>query len=171
MQFKLRLKCNHVGISAVEERPHTHPRERRGIPQWNQTLSSCQEKWTKVPQSYLMCSKAGRPKMTAAMHNRKGNRTDETQGNFQIPDVQSVLPPDSRCSEICLCCQRLGNTSSHLQHALLWVFFRFKGVEAPNAVVFILPNKSEHTQAGLDSHLKTLYSLTLVLLLVSVSHS
>lgn len=40
----------------------------------------------------------------------------------------------------------------------------FKGVEATKIVLSILPNKREHTQAGLDSHLKTLYSLTLVLL-------
>lgn len=40
----------------------------------------------------------------------------------------------------------------------------FKGVEAKEIVLSILPNKREHTQAGLDSHLKTLYSLTLVLL-------
>lgn len=80
-------------ISAVEVRPHTHPRERRGIPQWSQALSSCQEKQTKVPHSYLMCNKPGRLRVTAAMHNRKPNRTEETQGNFQLPDVQSVLPP------------------------------------------------------------------------------
>ncbi len=40
----------------------------------------------------------------------------------------------------------------------------FKGEEATKIVLSILPNKREHTQAGLDSHLKTLYSLTLVLL-------
>lgn len=111
-----------------------------------------------------MCNKPGRLRVTAAMHNRKPDRTEETRGNFQLPDVQRVLPPDSRCSALCLRCQRLGSSSSRLQRGLLWVFFRFKGVEAPSAVVFILPNKSEHTQAGLDSHLKTLYSLTLVLL-------
>lgn len=44
------------------------------------------------------------------------------------------------------------------------IFFLFKGVEATKIVLSILPNKREHTQAGLDSHLKTLYSLTLVLL-------
>lgn len=93
-QLKLRVYCNRVvGIPAVEGRPHTHPGERRGIPQWNQRLSSCQEKRTSAPQSYLMCNEPGRLKMTAAMHNRKGNRTAETQGNFQTPDVQIARPP------------------------------------------------------------------------------
>lgn len=75
-----------------------------------------------------------------------------------------MLPPTADVQRSVFVSKLLGSSSSRLQHALLWLFFRFKGVEAPNAVVFILPNKSEHTQAGLDSHLKTLYSLTLVLL-------
>lgn len=40
-------------------------------------------------------------------------------------------------------------------HVSLGFSFFFKGVEATKIVLSILPNKREHTQAGLDSHLKT----------------
>lgn len=105
-------------------------------------------------------------RLCTARHNRKPARMEETPCNLRLPDVQTVLPAVSRCSsKICLTALRLGSSSSPLQHTVSFGFSSFfKGVEATKIVLSILPNKREHTQAGLDSHLKTLYSLTLVLL-------
>lgn len=91
---------------------------------------------------------------------------EETQCNLRLPDVQTVLPAVTRCSsKICLTGLRLGSRSSPLRHTFPQDFLPFfNGVEATKIVLSILPNKREHTQAGLDPHLKTLYSLTLVLL-------
>lgn len=115
-------------FAAVEGRPHTHRRERRGIPQWNQALPSCQKKWIKVRFSQLM-TMYDKPKLlrlSTARHNRKPDRMEETQCNLRLPDVQTVLPSVSRCSsKICLTGQRIGSSSSPLQHTFLWDFLPF----------------------------------------------
>lgn len=106
-------------------------------------------------------------RVDTAGHNRKPDRMEETQCNPRLPDVQTVLPTVSRCSaKIRLTGRRVGSSSSPSQtHVALGFSSFFKGVEANGDCPLHSPQiKGEHTQAGLDSHLKTLYSLTLVLL-------
>lgn len=90
------------------------------------------------------------------------------QCNAQLPDVRSVLPAVTRCSlNFCLCALSVCSTwqQSLLSNTQFYMItLTFKGVEAQKIVLFSLSNKREHTQAGLDSHLKALYSFTLVLL-------
>lgn len=109
-------------FAAVEGRPHTHRRERRGIPQWNQVLPSCQKKRIKVrfPQPVTMYNKPKLLRLCTARHNRKPDRKQETQCNLRLPDVQTVLPAVTRCSsKICLTALHLGSSSSPLQHTFL----------------------------------------------------
>lgn len=112
-----------------------------------------------------MCDTPELLRLSTPWHNRKPNRIDETQRNLWLPDVQMLLPVSRACSKICLICQRLGSGSSRLQHTFLWDFPPFiKGWRQQRLSSPLSQIKREHTQAGLDSHLKTLYSLTLVLL-------
>lgn len=154
-------------LAAVEGRPHTHRRERRGM-KWSQVLPSCQKKGIKVrfPLLMTMYDKPKRLRLCTARHNRKPDRMEETQCNLRLPDVQTVLPSVTRCSsKICLTAQRLGSSSSPLQHThFLRISSFLKGWRQQRLSSPFSQIKREHTQAGLDSHLKTLYSLTLVLL-------
>lgn len=104
-----------------------------------------------------------------ARHNRKPDRVEEMRSvtfGYQMSKRCYPRLPDVLRSSVCLPCAlaaALPSSNAHLSS----IFLPLKGVEAPKTVLSILPNKREHTQAGLDSHLKTLYSLTLVLLVLS----
>lgn len=131
-------------------------------------LPSCQKKGIKVrcPQLMTMYNKPELLRLCTARHNRKPDRMEETRCNLRLPDVQTMLPAVTRCSpKICLMALRLGNSSSPLQHTFLEDFLSFlKGWRQLRLSSPFSQIKGSTPKLGLDSHLKTLYSLTLVLL-------
>lgn len=118
-----------------------------------------------LPRPMSECHEPERPAAWTARHNRKPDRMEEPQRNLQRPDVQTMLPAVTRCSsKICVMAPRPGSSSPRCSTRFSKFSFLFKGAEATQIVLSILPNKRSTPKLGLDAHLKTLYSLTLVLL-------